>query len=214
MDNLTPQESPTVAPEGGEPKQGFLSTARGRLIVIVGAVVGFLVIAGIAAALVFTFFIKGLAEDAMQDIATGAGSQSTTSTSTAGAPVVIVEPSEIPVSDLFTFRDIFVPLITAAEEATSTSSEATSSTTFEGEPDTLYLLDVVVEDGTNKAVLSYNGEEHRLAAGEALSGTPWQVLSIGSRSVVMLYGDSQVSLSVGQGVIDTTTSTTATSTAK
>lgn len=226
MDNLTPQELPAEPIDvAHESRPGFLSTSRGKIIVIAVAVIGFLVIAGIVAALVFTFVIKDAAQDALTN---GQVSQVTTTT----APVaeeaeIIVEPALVPLSDLFTFRDIFDPLLTPVVTGDGTSGGGTGTGgtgtggtgtggtgTFRGAEDTLYLLDIVVEDGVSKAVLSLNGAEYRLARGETISGTPWQVLSIGSSSVVMLYGDSQVTLSVGQGVVDSNTSVTATATAK
>lgn len=229
MDNLTPQQLP-AEPIGGMPEssQSFLSTSRGKIIVIVAAVLGFLVIAGIVAALVFTFVIKDAAEDGVDQLTGGVVSQvSTTTAPVADDPEIIVEPALVPLSDLFTFRDIFDPLLTPVAEGTTGNGTGTGtggtgtggtgtpgSPTFTGAPDTLYLMDIVVEDGVNKAVFSLNGAEHRLAQGETLTGTPWKVLSIGSSSVVMLYGDSQVTLSVGQGVIDNNTSVVATATAK
>lgn len=233
MDNLTPQELPAEPIEAtSEPKANFLSTSRGKMIVIAAAVIGFLIVAGIVAALVFTFFIKDAAESAVDELTGGQSSQVSTSTVPgADEPKIIVEPALVPLSDLFTFRDIFDPLLrpvavdggsggigtggigTGGTDGTGTG--VTDGTgTFVGAPNTLYLLDVVVEDGVNRAVLSLNGAEYRLARGETLAGTPWQVFSIGSSSVVMLYGDSQVTLSVGQGVMDNNTSVTATATAK
>jgi len=49
-------------------------------------------------------------------------------------------------------------------------------------------------------VLLLNDQTYTLAAGEVISGTPWQVLSVSSTSVTMLYGDTQVTLTVGQGI--------------
>lgn len=227
MDNLTPQELPAQPIEGTpESKASFLSTPRGKIIVIAAAVLGFLVVAGIVAALVFTFVIKD-AEESANDLMAGGGSQvSTSTTAPADDPEIIVEPALVPLSDLFTFRDIFDPLLTPVSTGTDSGGTGTGGTgtggtggtpgspTFTGAPDTLYLLDIVVEDGVNKGVFSLNGAEHRLAQGETISGTPWQVLSIGSSSVVMLYGDSQVTLSVGQGVVDNNTSVVSTTTAK
>jgi hypothetical protein len=231
VDNLTPQQLPAesieVAPES---KTNFLSTSRGKIIVIAAAVIGFLVVAGVVAALVFTFFIRDAVENAADELTGGLVTQVTTSTAPGtDEPAIIVEPALVPLTDLFTFRDIFDPLLTpvavgdgsggtgtggTGTGGTGTDGTGTDTGTFSGAPDTLYLLDIVVEDGVDRAVLSLNGAEYRLAEGETLTGTPWQVLSIGSSSVVLLYGDSQVTLSVGQGVVDNNTSVTATTTAK
>lgn len=206
VDNLTPNTPMQPAdPGAAEKKPSFLSTPNGRIVMIVGAVFAFLAIAGIAAAVVFTFFIKGAVEDVVTDVANQVASGSTTATASAEATEgPAVEPGDVPLSDLFTFRDIFDPLVKPAV----VSDEESETADFTGAADTLYLLDIIVEDGLTKAVLSYNGTEYKAAEGQVLGTTPWQVLDIGSSSAVMLFGDTQVTLSVGQGVTDNTSATT------
>jgi len=203
VDDLTPQNA---APTGDalldpEQKPGFFASSTGRIVLIVSAVLGFLMVAGIAVAVVMTFFLGNAAEDLLTSGTTPGGSGSTTAT-TAADPV---EPDEVPLSDVFTFRDIFDPLLkpaAAVDDETSDGGSSETSETADGEAGTLYLQNIVVEDGVSKAVLLYNGTMYTLPQGGTIPGTPWQVLSIGSTSVVMLYGDSQISLSVGQGVVD------------
>jgi len=200
VDDLTPQNAAPTGDPMPDPdkKPGFFGTSAGRIVLIAGAVIGFLVIAGIAVAVVMTFFLGNAAEDLLTSGTTPGSSSSATTTADAEP----VEPDEVPLSDVFTFRDIFDPLLkpAAAEEASETSSE--TSETADSEAGTLYLQNIIVEDGVSKAVLLYNSTVYTLPQGGVIPGTPWQVLSIGSTSVVMLYGDSQISLSVGQGVVD------------
>lgn len=211
VDNFTPQDptpsAETPIPDEGQ-KQGFLSTTGGKAVAIIGAVVAFLVIAGIVAFVVFTFFIAGAVNDAADQLANETNSSSTTSgsgsaeTSSAIAPT---EPGEVSLNSIFTFRDIFDPLIKPVTEETSSTADGTTGdgTTGDGTSlaaNTLYLQDVVVENGVSKAVLLYNNATYTLGAGESIPDTPWQVLSVYSGSVTMLYGDSQVTLVVGQGV--------------
>lgn len=194
-------------PEPGQPaeqtiempeKKGFLSTGAGKAVAIVLGVLLFLGIAGAVAVFALGFWVSNKAEDVLSDAIEQASSQVTTGV--AGSEVATdgpaLEPAAIAPEDIFTFRDIFDPLVKpAVEESASTDESSTTDT----EPDVLYLEDIVSEDGAAVAVLLLNGTEYRLKAGEAIENTPWQVLSIGSSSVVMLYGDSQVTLSVGQG---------------
>ena len=49
-------------------------------------------------------------------------------------------------------------------------------------------------------MLSWNGQTYTLAEGESIPNTPWQVLEINSSTVVMLYGDARITLSVGVGI--------------
>lgn len=200
VDQMTPPEpgqpvEPTIEiPE----KKGFLSTGAGKAVAIVLAVLLFLGIAGAVAVFAFGFWVSNKAEDALSDAVKEVSSQVTTVA--AGSEVATdgpaVEPAAIAPEDIFTFRDIFDPLVKpAVEESSSTEASSTTDT----EPDVLYLEDIVSEDGAAVAVLLLNGSEHRLKVGGTIENTPWQVLSIGSSSVVMLYGDSQVTLSIGQG---------------
>jgi hypothetical protein len=104
-------------------------------------------------------------------------------------PVAVIENSEV-----FTPRDPFKTVIipaSALEEAAGSSVD---------DENTLTLLEVIDENGVRKAVLQLGATKYTLAAGEVISGTPWQVVSIGSTSAVMLYGDTQITLTVGQGI--------------
>jgi len=194
-------------PEPGQPldqameipeKKGFLSTGAGKAIAIVLAVLLFLGIAGAVAVFALGFWVSNKAEDVLSDAVKEASSQVTTVA--AGSEVATdgpaVEPAAIAPEDIFTFRDIFDPLVKPAVEE---SSSTDASSTADSEPDVLYLEDITSEDGAAVAVLLLNGNEHRLKVGGTIPNTPWQVLSIGDTSVVMLFGDSQVTLSIGQG---------------
>lgn len=208
VDDLTPQ-SPT---DGQQPeaagKQGFMSTTLGKVVVYGGAAIALLTVLGIAAFIALSFFVFNAAEDVLDQAASSVGSQVTTGTASADpAEQEPVEPGEIPLTSIFTFRDIFDPLIKSvpADSGSSTNETSTAGDTDgDGVPDlapnTLYLDSIVVEDGITRAVLLYNNSEYRLAQGEVVGDTPWKVLSISSGSVTMLYGDSQVVLVVGQGV--------------
>ncbi|MDP2232740.1 MAG: hypothetical protein Q8K89_03820 [Actinomycetota bacterium] len=201
VDDLTPQSAaPTGSPlPDPTAKQGFFSTSTGKIVLIVGAVLAFLAVAGVVVVVVMTFFLGNAVNEAITEGLGTTTSQSATGTAPAETAMVPIEPSDIPLSDLFTFRDIFEPLVKPAPEVDASTD---ASATPEGEAGTLYLLNIVVEDGVSKAVLLYNNTQYSLPQNGVVTGTPWQVLSIGSSSVVMLYGDSQISLSVGQGVVE------------
>lgn len=201
VDDLTPQNAaPTGSPlpdPGAKP--GFFSTSAGKIVLIVGAILGFLAVAGVVVVVVMTFLIGNAIDEATTEGLGTTASQTASGTVSADSAMVPMVPGDIPLSDLFTFRDIFEPLVKPAPEVDASED---ASTTPEGEAGTLYLLNIVVEDGVSKAVLLYNNTQFSLPQNGVVAGTPWQVLSIGSSSVVMLYGDSQISLSVGQGVVE------------
>jgi len=182
-------------------KPGFLATPTGKIVAIVVGLGVLGIVAGIAVAIVLYVFgsqaVQELEGQLSNPPASGESAQ-TTNTVEAKTPA-----AEIPNADLFTFRDIFQPLIQTAA-VTSTTSNTTSTTTTDtvtpSTSNTLYLDGVVTENGVLKAQLRYNGTSYTLAAGGVIPNSPWQVLRVSSTSVVMLYGDVQVILSVGQGI--------------
>ncbi len=204
VDNLTPQE-PGIVPEGtsgdasGE-KQGFMSTTLGKVVVIGGAAFAFLVIAGLVVFAVITFVFVDTVNEAGDAIITGIEQDAAGDVSSTETTMAAVEPDAVPLSSIFTFRDIFDPLMKPepAEEDTGTAGPDGEGVVTE--PDTLYLQDIVVDNGVSMAVLWYNSTAYTLPAGGVIPETPWQVLSVGADSVVMLYGDTQVTLVIGQGV--------------
>lgn len=189
-------------PSAPEEKKGFLSTPTGKIVAIISGLALLGIIAGVAVAIVLYVFgsqaIQEI-EGQLENPPTTSGSGESTSTAEREAPA-----EEIPNAELFTFRDIFEPLIKPAAATTSSTTSSTTTTT----PDTvtpttagtLYLDGVITEDGVLKAQLRYNGTSYTLASAGVIPNSPWQVLRVSSTNVVMLYGDVQVTLAVGQGI--------------
>lgn len=189
-----------VAGEAPAAKKSFLSTGAGKLVIVVVALGVLAIIAGVVIALVLFVFGKSVVDD-MDITITPAESTSTvetTETAEAAAPAEAVENSEV-----FTFRDIFepllVPLVEPSTDSTtsSTPDTDTANTTTSG---TLYLTNIIVEGTEYQAVLSLDGVTYTLSDGERVGSTPWQVVTVNGTSVVMLYGDTQVTLTIGQGI--------------
>ena len=53
-------------------------------------------------------------------------------------------------------------------------------------------------NGVKTATLIWNGTTYNAVEGDTLGDTPWKVLEVNSDSVLMLYGDTQVTLTTGQ----------------
>jgi hypothetical protein len=193
--------APESVPGPETPKKGYFATPTGR---IVGIVVGLGVlglVAGIAVAIVLFVFAGDAADDLLvQPLGepTAPASAGTTET----VPTAEAPAAPLPNSAVFTFRDIFDPLLKPPPEpsgdTTPTTDPDTDTPTTDG---TLYLNDIVTEDGVLKAVLALGDSTYTLAVGEGISGTPWEVLRISSTQVTMLYGDVQVTLGIGQGIL-------------
>lgn len=214
-----PDEHPIepMMAEAAEPKsglRGLLATTGGKIVAIAIGLAVLGAVAGIVAIVVVFLVGKGMVESVESGVVPVVSANSVSATSTPGAPggggagssgKAAEVPAEVSNSEVFTFRDIFKPLITEKEETdTGAAPGSADASQTAGDPDTLYLQDIRIEGGEAKAVLSLNGVEYVLAPGEVVGTTPWKVLSIddSSDTVVMLYGDSQITLTVGQGTSD------------
>ncbi len=104
--------------------------------------------------------------------------------------------------EVFTFRNIFEPLLGVVAVGTTAATESTTGTVEISEyaTGTLYLIAIGTENNEQYANFIWNGQEYLLVEGDVIDGTPWKVLDIRTSDVVMLYGDQQVVLSVGQGI--------------
>ena len=186
-----------------EEKSGFLKTPGGRLVAIVVGLGVLGIVAGIVVAIVLVGFGGQAAEDAIdeigQQVAENTQPSSGSVTAKAEAPATEVVNAEV-----FTFRDIFVPLLKPLADSTAPTTGTTTTTTTDTvtptTQNTLYLDGVVTQDGVLMAQLRYNGTSYTLGVGGTIPNSPWQVLRVSSTSVTMLYGDIQVTLSVGEGV--------------
>lgn len=185
-------------------KPGFLATTTGRIVAIVVGLGVLGIVAGIAVAIVLYIFGSQVVQEIegqLETPPTAAESGESTEAVELKAPA-----EEISNAELFTFRDIFEPLI----KPTSTSATASTGSPVGSSPasdtvtpttsNTLYLDSVVTENGVLKAQLRYSGAAYTLAPGGAIPNSPWQVLRVTSSGVTMLYGDVQVTLAVGQGI--------------
>ncbi|MGB4593900.1 MAG: hypothetical protein WBI63_09030 [Coriobacteriia bacterium] len=198
-----PAEGATPAtPESSPKKQGFFSTPLGRVVMILGALGALAVIAGIVVAVVlFVLFpteadLEVRVPERQQQPAAG-GAETTSGAAPAQAAAVVSN------DEVFTFRDIFEPLITA-EDASSTPEASPDSTSApdatEYAADTLYLVSVTTTGDEPEANMVWDQQEYTLSEGDAIPDSPWKLLEIRDDSVVMLFGDQQVILTVGQGI--------------
>jgi hypothetical protein len=193
-----PEPGPAPAPER---KPGFLSSTAGKIVLAVVALFILLAIAGVVVGIFAFGGISGWLKSGSVTVAPTSGAASTTTTTAVVVAVPIVEPPQKPLSASFTFRNVFAPSIKTpvppSAEASSTSSSTAGST---DSPDTLYLIDIVSTDGESQGVFVWNGVTYTEGAGGTIGTSPWKVLEVGTDSVLMLYGDTQVTLTLGQGI--------------
>ncbi len=197
---MNPDVPPGSAPVSAEASGEAKPPNRKGLFIALGALAVLAVIAGIAVALVVFVFNGAKNEVEVRVTPTeqnGAATTTSTSTAEASGPADPVANDEV-----FTFRDIFDPLAgeIAVETATTATDTTTTVDTSEYAADTLYLLNILTDGTTQWALMVWDQKEIQLAEGDVISGTPWKVLDIRTDDVVMLYGDQQVVLSVGQGI--------------
>lgn len=207
VDNLNTDDSGAVveaAPSAGGIR-GFLATTTGKLIVGGALILLLLVAVGFV---VFPMLFGGGDAPTDQVTVPPAGSVPSTGTASQSEEATPTYRKPKPLSTVFVFRDIFEPTINpvlaTSPDTTGTASGDTSGTA-DGDipdlpPDTLFLMSVDTVDGEPVATFVWNGQTYTAGEGDSLEGTPWQVLSIEGDTVVMMYGDSRVTLTVGQGL--------------
>jgi len=210
-DNMTPIEARSAddafagVPAAGGGKSG--ASRAGKLVI--GGLLLILVLA-VAAGAFFVFFggsgSDELAPPAAPSSTNAAVAQSAPATTSVETTIAPLEPPQVPLTDVFTFRDIFEPLAKAPAVSTTTTSTTpstgspTGGTTTETSANTILLQDITSENGQPMAVVVWNGTTYTVAEGQQVDSSPWKVLDIQSDSVTMLYGDVQVQLSVGQAI--------------
>lgn len=202
VDNMNPAPVPQ-GEAATAPKAGFFSTTLGKVLIIAG---GLAVVAALLATIGIMVLGNGLfnaAKDAAKDAANApVATSGTQSPATPTEPAVAREVE--PVEDVFTFRNPFVPTVkppvSTATSSTTSSGSTTTSSTPSVPADTLALESIKTVDGELVATFIWNGKTYTVGEGETLEGTPWKVVNLTSSSATMLYGDSEVTLSVGQGI--------------
>lgn len=198
QNSVDPAAAPVQAGGSAKSSAGFMSTRTGKYVV--GGIALVLVLGAIGAAV--AFFVLGGALDGAVDN-TAVPPVSSTPQGSSAATATPVDPEQASLASSFTFRNVFAPTVKRTYEttaATSGGSSGTSDTAGNVPADTLFLQSIITEDGVQKAVFTWNGQTYTVAEGEQVGSSPWKVIQINTDTVLMLYGDSQVTLSVGQGV--------------
>jgi len=195
-------DSQPVSPAPSPERSSFLASTRGKVIVGVAGGIVVLVLLGVLSMFVVGFFVQssGSSNGAVPAATSSVGRGSATTSSTAGGDSQpITNPPEKPLESTFTFRNIFAPTMKMPTAIPSTTT-ATSVKPSDVPTDTLYLESIQTENGEKTATFIWNGSEHTLGNGDTLSDTPWKVVTVGEAEVEMLYGDIEVTLTVGQGL--------------
>ena len=199
VDSINSGEPQSPVPGPPKPKSPvvvFLMSSTGRLIVGGVLLFGIVVVAG---AFLFFSLLNGPAPSTAPS--GGAGSAEPTSTS-----LEATRPPDLPLDDTFTFRNVFAPsvkppvLASSSSSTTQTpSSSETSGSSTTVPANTLVLKSIATDSGEKVASLYWNGTTYKCRNGDRVDDSPWQVVTIYSDSVLMLFGDSHVTLTVGQG---------------
>lgn len=196
MDPFNSSMNPPVPPVGEPAPQPKKGIAAVKPVVAVGAVVMLVLLAGAAAWL----FLSGQDDDDLLVSGPGGGGSNV---ATVSATIPVNRPAE-PVRDVFKFRNVFEPTIPMPVSST-TSGSATPTGTPAPTGTTLTFNGVTTVDGALVALISIGGQTYSLAEGEAISGTPWAVVSVSDDKttprLVMRYGDeAQPALAPGQSI--------------
>jgi len=179
-------EAPVPPAPGPAPKASsgdFLSTTAGKVVLIGGAVLVLLVLAGVVG-----YFVLG-----PQSMGTGTPGAPTTVVPSSGTPVVPSIPSSstvatLPVADI-TSRDVFTPRnpFTVIEPAKIVAEAASTDGTSTTSSSVLRLTDIVTVSGERKAVFTYKGVTYTVGEGESFGGhSTWTIVSVNATTVETL----------------------------
>ena len=168
------------------------------------AVVALLAVVGVVVALVLLTLGKGLAGqqanvDSMNPpvnagVAAAVAATGSIEATTQGTKVVIPVTNK----DVFTSRDPFVPVLKALPAVVAASTDTTPSAERSQRARARGYRD---EQRRAPGARQWNGVlTNDLKVGETIEGSPWQLLSLTKTTATMLYGDVQVTLSIGEGV--------------
>lgn len=210
-----------------EKMKEFIKTPLGKLA-LVGIVL--LILLFLAAFLVGIFFLfNSLATTSKETSKVPVEIKKTSETSTASAEkgtsetdmAKDEEPAELSsIFEVYEYKDPFEPLITEDSTGTTGSDDTTPSTTTtpddegdEGEesstgsgeettgPQVLEVQDIYTENGTKYSSVKYGSSVHKVKEGDRVDESPYEVLTIGTDSVVFLYGDQRVQVSIGESIL-------------
>jgi hypothetical protein len=196
MEPVSPEEAPVAsapAPSSGD----FLSSTVGKVVLIVGAVLVLLVVAGIVG-----WFVLGPASLG------GTGTPSAPvglvpSTGTPATPAAPAAPTSstvatLPVADI-TLRDVFTPrnpftVIEPDKIAISTADTSADETSTLG-PDVVTVIDIKTVSGERVAVIAFGGITYTVGPGDAFGGhAGWTVVTVHATSVDVLMDGVTVNL--------------------
>lgn len=196
---MTPKSAEKNAPQATAPLKK--KPSRGKVIAGVVAIAVLVVLLAGAAA----YWRLGLGSVGGQAVATTTTTPivvSPVASSNEGTPSASTETTEAPLSETFTFRNVFRPTVKATYTTATTSSTGTTSTAgtiADTDPDALYLVSTTLTP-SRLATIRWNGTTYSLTEGSQVSTSPWRVEAVYSNSALMLYGDTQVTVTVGQSI--------------
>jgi hypothetical protein len=180
--------APAAPPKAGGLK-GFFATTLGKVVIIGLAVTVLLTVLAVVAVIVLGAVGVSLYGDVVQQLPATVPKPSGSAPAAQAASQTVPAVAVVGLDEVFSPRDPFQPVILPA-----------SALDGEDDENTLTLIEIVEENGDLKAVLKLGVNKYTLGSAETIPNTPWQVVSVGSSSVVMLYGDTQITLSIGQGI--------------
>lgn len=193
MEPVSPEEppfAPAPAPSSGD----FLSSTAGKVVLIVGAVLVLLVVAGIVG-----WFVLGPASLG----GTGTPGAPVTVVPTHGTPATPATPTSstvavLPVADI-TLRDVFTPRnpFTVIEPAKIAADAAgdDSDETSTVDPDIVTVIDIKTVGGERVAVIAFGGTNYTVGPGDSFGGhDDWKVVTVHTTSVDVIMDGVTVNL--------------------
>ncbi|MCL6471958.1 MAG: hypothetical protein K6T91_04020 [Firmicutes bacterium] len=106
-------------------------------------------------------------------------------------------------ADLSNYNDPFKPLdvVVTTAAAVGQNNTATATSSSENSVDVLSLQSINDQGGEKYATVLYGGQQYVVKTGDQIDSSPFYVEDIGTSNITLIYGDSRLSLQIGDTIV-------------
>lgn len=106
-------------------------------------------------------------------------------------------------ADLSNYNDPFKPLATVVTGAAASGQNdtATAGNSSGNSVDVLSLQSINDQGGEKYATVLYGGQQYVVKVGDQIDSSPFYVEDIGISNITLLYGDSRLTLQIGDTIV-------------
>lgn len=196
---------PPEAPEAIGMSEPPETTKNGRKLVL-GIVAGVAVLVVLACLVGVAIILPALTGSSEEEIERPLVTPKKSQATEAPSEVAPKREEVVESYEVYEYKDPFRPTYVSTASAsgaggagaTGSGSSGTRTTSSGTRPEYISLKGIEDSGSERVAVVEYGGKIYKVAEGERVGGSPYQVLGISSTAATMLYGDDRMTVAVGQ----------------